>query len=274
MNKGIFTAFDRRQVQVQRFIGGCTSLHGMPCNCGPECKCANCDKACQQGKEAGAGAGAVMTLQQQPDGAVDPQLMLQQIQQQRLALQQQQQGGLPAQQQQVASGLSGSFQGAGGLPPHQLAQLMEGGGAAELPDQRGSWQGKRMSVASEETFGRAMSGLSALSIDWENMDDFDVNVDHSAHINSDLANGRPTDGVVVGDAAGGVDDGIMEGCQMSKGGACTCGPSCVCVGCSLHDQTVAMPNYADAGNRRSSLKKNIPPTNAPPADPSQVTFSI
>jgi len=34
----------------------------------------------------------------------------------------------------------------------------------------------------QEHFGRAMSGLSALSIDWDNIDDFDVNVDHSAHI--------------------------------------------------------------------------------------------
>lgn len=31
-----------------------------------------------------------------------------------------------------------------------------------------------------------MSGLSALSIDWENMDDFDVNVDHSEGINNDF----------------------------------------------------------------------------------------
>merc|ERR1712157_451536 len=37
---------------------------------------------------------------------------------------------------------------------------------------------------SEGGFGRAMSGLSALSIDWENMEDFDVNIDHSSHINN------------------------------------------------------------------------------------------
>lgn len=42
-----------------------------------------------------------------------------------------------------------------------------------------------LSFTSERaSFGRAMSGLSALSIDWENMEDFDVNVDHSAHINN------------------------------------------------------------------------------------------
>jgi len=42
----------------------------------------------------------------------------------------------------------------------------------------------RQSVTSEAGFGRAMSGLSALSIDWENMEDFDVNIDHSSHINN------------------------------------------------------------------------------------------
>jgi hypothetical protein len=46
--------------------------------------------------------------------------------------------------------------------------------------------GRNMSFASEASYGRAMSGLSALSIDWENMDDFDINVDHSAHINNGM----------------------------------------------------------------------------------------
>merc|ERR1712232_322827 len=43
---------------------------------------------------------------------------------------------------------------------------------------------RTMSTTSETTFGRAMSGLSALSIDWETLEDFDVNVDHSSHINN------------------------------------------------------------------------------------------
>jgi hypothetical protein len=46
----------------------------------------------------------------------------------------------------------------------------------------------RHSLTSHTTFGRAMSGLSALSIDWENMDDFDINVDHSEGINNDIVN--------------------------------------------------------------------------------------
>ena len=35
---------------------------------------------------------------------------------------------------------------------------------------------------SEVSFGRSMSGLSSLLLDWDNMEDFDVNVDHSANI--------------------------------------------------------------------------------------------
>jgi hypothetical protein len=47
-----------------------------------------------------------------------------------------------------------------------------------------------MSINSETTFGRAMSGLSALSIDWENLEDFDLEVDHSAHINNQSSPGN------------------------------------------------------------------------------------
>ncbi len=48
-----------------------------------------------------------------------------------------------------------------------------------------SFGGRAMSFG-EASYGRAMSGLSALSIDWENMDDFDIDVDHSAHINNGM----------------------------------------------------------------------------------------
>lgn len=58
--------------------------------------------------------------------------------------------------------------------------------------------GRALSIG-DASYGRAMSGLSALSIDWENMDDFDLNVDHSAHINNDHGMDLPT---TVGDSAG------------------------------------------------------------------------
>jgi len=76
---------------------------------------------------------------------------------------------------------------------------------------------------SSDTFKRAMSGLSALSIDWENLEDFDVDVDHSACINNSAAQ-------IEDDLSG-----IVNGCSMLFGGACNCGPTCACVGCPVHD---------------------------------------
>jgi hypothetical protein len=57
-----------------------------------------------------------------------------------------------------------------------------------------SFGGRNTSFASRRSYGRAMSGLSALSIDWENMEDFDVNVDHSAHINNNM---NPPDDIII-----------------------------------------------------------------------------
>jgi hypothetical protein len=69
-----------------------------------------------------------------------------------------------------------------------------------------SFGNHRMSLTgrmSEVSYGRAMSGLSALSIDWENMDDFDINVDHSAHINNGIGGHQMSGtGTVVGAMAG------------------------------------------------------------------------
>ena len=86
------------------------------------------------------------------------------------------------------------FFGGGGMNPMQNQngqQLNDGGDMMQRSAQRNpsiiSFGGnglRHMSFTSEATFGRAMSGLSALSIDWENMDDFDINVDHSSHINN------------------------------------------------------------------------------------------
>lgn len=69
--------------------------------------------------------------------------------------------------------------------------------------------GRNMSFASEASYGRAMSGLSALSIDWENMDDFDINVDHSSHIN----NGMNQPSQMVG------NDGLLDPKPIGGGGS-------------------------------------------------------
>lgn len=79
----------------------------------------------------------------------------------------------------------------------------------------------RMSLTgrmSEVSYGRAMSGLSALSIDWENMDDFDINVDHSSHINTNNnnANALSAAAAAAASAMGGFD---MEPKPMGGAGA-------------------------------------------------------
>ena len=64
-----------------------------------------------------------------------------------------------------------------------------------------SFGNHRMSLTgrmSEVSYGRAMSGLSALSIDWENMDDFDINVDHSAHIDNGMGGHQMGTGATAG----------------------------------------------------------------------------
>lgn len=74
-----------------------------------------------------------------------------------------------------------------------------------------SFGGGRAMSFGEASYGRAMSGLSALSIDWENMDDFDINVDHSAHINNGTNSGAAA-------VAGGADP-MLDPKQIAGGGA-------------------------------------------------------
>ncbi|KAL3916420.1 MAG: hypothetical protein SGILL_005188, partial [Bacillariaceae sp.] len=79
----------------------------------------------------------------------------------------------------------------------------------------------RMSLSgrmSEVSYGRAMSGLSALSIDWENMEDFDISVDHSAHVNNSNNNNDSLGAAAVAAASamGGFD---MDPKPMGAAGA-------------------------------------------------------
>ncbi|KAG7356047.1 hypothetical protein IV203_000733 [Nitzschia inconspicua] len=118
--------------------------------------------------------------------------------------------------------------GAGDMRPQQLA-----GGNAMRASRRernpsivsfGNLGNLRMSLTgrmSEVSYGRAMSGLSALSIDWENMEDFDINVDHSAHINTNNNNNINNNAfsaaaVAAANAMGGFD---MEPKPMGSAGA-------------------------------------------------------
>jgi len=111
----------------------------------------------------------------------------------------------------------------------------------------------RQSVTSEAGFGRAMSGLSALSIDWENMEDFDVNIDHSSHIN----NTNLSEPIAKKQCCEKEEEGIASGCAMARGGECDCGPTCACVGCPVHDKHGLQENVLrNFPKRPSILRKN------------------
>eukprot|EP00980_Cylindrotheca_fusiformis_P023815 scaffold11032_cov122-Cylindrotheca_fusiformis.AAC.16 len=138
-------------------------------------------------------------------------------------------GQFPSRPQQLVNfdnfpiqNLGGSNPQMGGMNPRAMGQngmdmfqgnvnMGDGGGMMQDRAQRNpsiiSFGGRNMSFASRRSYGRAMSGLSALAIDWENMEDFDVDVDHSAHINNNM--GPP-------DALGG-NDIIMDPRPLNAG---------------------------------------------------------
>jgi hypothetical protein len=94
---------------------------------------------------------------------------------------------------------------------------------------------------SETTFTRSMSGLSALSIDWENMDDFDINIDHSAGINNDIINFQQQQGQSAQGQQG--QRNVNQSEQNCSGG----------------DQD--NEGYGHQAERRSSMRCNIPVSN-------------
>jgi len=157
-------------------------------------------------------------------------------------------------------------------PQQQPSSSNRGGGGISLLRRNSRL---RQSVTSEPGFGRAMSGLSALSIDWENMEDFDVNIDHSSHINNTnlsepiakksecCGGGNSTNN----NTATAVDDdgtamGMQNGCAMIRGGDCDCGPTCACVGCPIHDKHTHQDNVLRSFPKRPSiLRKSNPESN-------------
>jgi len=184
MNTRIFDAFNQRQKQVTDYMAGCGMKYGGDCTCGPDCRCKNCpvhsadtSSAMDLGGSVGDSFGQEASLQ------VEQPMQLFGM-------------GPPAAVQQQPSHHAMnpvSFSNSAAAPPNQFSFSPQNDSKPSARAQRnpsilsygnnglrGSLRG--MSVTSETTFGRAMSGLSALSIDWENLDDFDLEVDHSAHI--------------------------------------------------------------------------------------------
>jgi hypothetical protein len=198
MNSRIFDAFETRETQVADYMAGCGMKYGMACSCGPNCRCKNCP--------IHSNGGSQQQQQQQEDRQVEQSPpILEDISEME-------------QENPIDVDQPMDFFGMG--PPSAVPTLF--GRVDPVPEtvpindmatttvqfQNGDGGGGRkkrnssilsygngprgMSINSETTFGRAMSGLSALSIDWENLDDFDLEVDHSAHINQGGSNNSPT----------------------------------------------------------------------------------
>ncbi len=166
MGRSLIDVFDKTERLVTEIIAGCGKKFGMPCNAGMNCYCRINNNSNDQKK-------------------VQEQLQQQQQQQQFMNNQMNQYSAGMSYQQPIQDNSQGGNNDFNG-------QQMGGNGRMQRQSMRMSFGGlgRHFNMGNETTFGRAMSGLSALSIDWENMEDFDINVDHSAHINNDIINNQ------------------------------------------------------------------------------------
>eukprot|EP00804_Cyclotella_cryptica_P021875 CCRYP_000842-RA/>CCRYP_000842-RA protein AED:0.19 eAED:0.19 QI:210/1/1/1/0.75/0.6/5/1266/713 len=148
MSHRIFDAFDRTERLVSEFVAGCGKKYGMSCTAGAHCFCKS--------------------------GIADVQPNVPQ---------------LPSNNDQVPQSHTQPIQeSAGADETHALRDAAGRSARMSMRMSLGGLIGRHSLTSNTTTFGRAMSGLSALSIDWENMDDFDINVDHSEGINNDIVN--------------------------------------------------------------------------------------
>lgn len=233
MGPGVIEVFDKIERLTNDFISGCTKKTGLPtCTAGMHCFCqsggAGAAAANQADQQVPAQTTQSSDIYQQNSGADDNSGQYMSYQQ-------------PIQDAPAPSGSDG---GNGGMPMRgaraRSSMRMSLGGRMSIGGLGGL--GRQFSLTSETTFGRAMSGLSALSIDWENMDDFDVNVDHSAGINNDVINAQ------------------AEGQQNGQGNPNPAaeGQGSEDNGTSQYGQGQPQMNGGGRVARRSSMRKNIP----------------
>ena len=223
MNSRLFEAFEARAQQVKEYMAGCGKKYGMECTCGPGCRCANCTDHCKQNRDASGQSNGLHNNNMQQNMGGFPQDAFNGMMgggnnnmngnNNNMYGSDLMGGGMNGYGPNGGMGGNGMGMGMGmnqnntnnhngrlsplggveddlgmGMPQGRVEMHMRDGGYGRRASRNPSiisFGGVRgMSVTSEATFGRAMSGLSALSIDWENLEDFDVNVDHSAHINN------------------------------------------------------------------------------------------
>ena len=185
MKTSIFDAFETREQQVKDHMAGCGMRYGMDCTCGPNCRCQNCPIHSPPGGSGSVSNQVLETALNDGPESIQPDMF-------DTALQVDQHmdffGMKPPAAGAVEAPMVSHAAPAAPAPVAPSAAMNppanNNARAQRNPSVISYGNGLRhMSLTSETTFGRAMSGLSALSIDWENLEDFDVDVDHSAHIN-------------------------------------------------------------------------------------------
>lgn len=208
MNKRIFEAFLQREQEVKQYMAGCGMKYGMECSCGPSCTCADCPihSGNSQDNQVLPQQTTVPSMALDTMGDFDEgTLQIDQPMQLNFGMDVPSTNvtapilqPLPFQAPAPApSAPTAAFPNQQMLPapqamPNPPAPAPAPHSAMRNPSilsYRGSIRHNNMSITSE-TFGRAMSGLSALSIDWENLEDFDVDLDHSANIQQHRASTR------------------------------------------------------------------------------------
>jgi hypothetical protein len=220
MNTLIFDAFDLREKQVAEYMAGCGKKYGMGCTCGPDCRCKNCEEHCKP---------APPPPQQEEDTLLQP-----------LSIPY---GSNPMAEQAASSRRDSTERLLSGASRESWYRAVRNPSVINMGSMR------QMSLLSNDlSFGRAMSGLSALSVDWENMEDFDVTVDHSAHIDYSPAASSISPGGNGGGVAKIPTDGIAQNCAMMTGGTCNCGDDCLCDGCPLHNNNDPTSSTARSSN--------------------------
>lgn len=194
MNPRIFEAFDQREKAVADYMAGGAMKYGMPLNSkndnGAPGITMNANEAVEARAIAAAGLGVGDPLVLEPVPLDEEPIH---VDQKMEFFGMEPPSGAPQNDMNLHS-----HHQHGPAPPmisetHEVNHDANALGPAQVFNSRRSQRNpsiisygglRNMSINSETTFGRAMSGLSALSIDWENLEDFDLEVDHSAHINN------------------------------------------------------------------------------------------
>jgi hypothetical protein len=192
MNTRIFEAFAAREEQVNEYMAGCAMKYGMDCTCGPGCRCKNCPIHSVSALESEMVEPMDTTYCPMPPPLSpsttefdEPPIQIDQPMDLSSLLAPT--NNLPTSNALSFQGLDAQLHQTFHQPQHtyrtrNLSILSIGNSGFRGSIGRASNSGRPAGRNSEATFGRAMSGLSALSIDWENLEDFDVDEDHSSHI--------------------------------------------------------------------------------------------